>query len=93
MALVTSFFKYQWCVCMLTVLVMYGLCTHWVVFHQAVQVQEECCRVSETPSNGQDKLSAITEVSVSGHSTHTTYHSSSKGEKGEAAEELVARER
>ena len=40
-----------------------------------------------------DELSVITEISESGHSTHTTFRSSSGGEEGGAAEEPVARER
>ena len=40
-----------------------------------------------------DELSAITEVSESGHSTHTTFRSSSGGEEGDTAEEPVARKR
>ena len=40
-----------------------------------------------------DELSMITEISESGHSTHTTFRSSSGGEEGGAAEEPVARER
>ena len=40
-----------------------------------------------------DELSVITEVSESGHSTHTTFRSSSGGEEGEAAEEPVASKR
>ena len=40
-----------------------------------------------------EELSAITEVSESGHSTHTTFRSSSGGEEGDAAEEPVARKR
>ena len=39
-----------------------------------------------------DELSAITEISESGHFTHTTYHSSSGGEEGGSAEKPVARE-
>ena len=35
----------------------------------------------------------ITEISESGHSTHTTFRSSSGGEEGGAAEEPVARVR
>ena len=40
-----------------------------------------------------DKLSVITEISESGHSTHTTFRSSRGGEEGGAAEEPVARVR
>ena len=40
-----------------------------------------------------DELSAITEVSESGHSTHTTFRSSSGGEEGDTTEEPVARKR
>ena len=40
-----------------------------------------------------DELSVITEISESGHSTHTTFRSSSGEEEGGAAEEPVARER
>ena len=40
-----------------------------------------------------DELSVITEVRVSGHSTHTTYDSGSGGKEGGAAEEAVARKR
>ena len=39
-----------------------------------------------------EELSVTTEVSVSGHSIHTTYHSSSGGEGG-TAEEPVERKR
>ena len=39
-----------------------------------------------------EELSAITEVSESGHSTHTTFRSS-EGEEGGAAEEPVPRKR
>ena len=40
-----------------------------------------------------EELSAITEVSESGHSTHTTFRSSSGGEEGGAAEEPVPMKR
>ena len=40
-----------------------------------------------------DELSAITEVSESGHSTHTTFRSSSGGEEGGTAEESVPMKR
>ena len=76
---------------MLTVLVMY-YCTHIGSCSTRRPKSKKGAAVSQK-CLPMDELSAITEVSESGHSTHTTYHSSSKGEEGGAAEEPVARER